>query len=83
MGVSRADDHRRHRRLVEHGTQRDSADCGAVRIRHVAHGAQQLLKRRPAAELVDNQLVLVQRTILKRGHGFRRRQPAFVKKSAR
>src|SRR5256712_9663379 len=67
--VARADDNARHPGLIEHPANRDRADTHAVARRHLAEHRKHVLEALPSAELVDDQPVLHQRSILERRGG--------------
>ena len=64
--VACADDDARHAGLIEHPADRHGADPDAVARGHLAERRQHLLEAVPAAELVDDQPVLDERSILER-----------------
>ena len=53
-----ADDHRGHRRLLEHPARGDVGDRDAVPARHLGQRREHALQHRPAADGVDEALVL-------------------------
>ncbi|OBQ28516.1 MAG: hypothetical protein AN485_24155, partial [Anabaena sp. MDT14b] len=57
-GMARANDDAGDTGCIERGTNGDRADGGGVHVRDGVHGVQQRLKRVPATELVDDELVL-------------------------
>ena len=78
--VARADDHRRDRRPVEHGAARDRGDVDAVAVGDRAQRREQLLEQRPAAEIVDDQLVFGERAVLEGRLRLGRAEPAVGEK---
>ena len=72
--MARADDDARHAGLIEHPADRHRADAHAVARRHLAERRQHVLEAIPAAELVDDQPVLHERSVLER-RGRDRRGP--------
>ena len=56
----------RDARTIEHPAARDSGDVGPVAGGHTGEDAEQMLEQLPAAEIVDDQLVLAQRAVLER-----------------
>src|SRR6185503_15182463 len=61
---------------IEHGTAGNRGKVGAMAIGDPAQYSQQLLEKRPAAEVVDDQLVFSQRAILERIMGLGDAKPA-------
>ena len=73
-------DRRGHRRLFQHPARGHSCNRHPVPLADVLERAQQRLKRDPAAELVDHQLVLDQRAIGDAAERFILSEPALRKK---
>ena len=67
--VSRADDDARHAVLIEHPAERHRADTHLVARRYLAERGQHVLEALPSTELLDDQPVLDERSILERRRG--------------
>src|SRR6476646_12200710 len=63
-GIPGADDDARYPGLVQHPADRDRTNSDAMTCRNRSESGEHLLKHTPAAELVDDQPVLHQRSIL-------------------
>src|SRR3954454_6005991 len=81
--VASPDDHRRDSRLFEHPSAGDRRDGGIVALCDRGQGSKQRLEQAPAAEIVDDELVLRQRAVFERTFWFGLTKPPLADETAR
>src|SRR5207253_4000697 len=81
-GRGGADDATGHARPPERPSDRDLADADAVAVAHRLQRPEQPLEQIPAAELLDDELVFGERSVLERPFGLRLAEPGLGEEAA-